>query len=200
MGFTNARFTVEIDIEAGPAEPSIPQPRDEGTVAVSEAGTNIVHPEAPPRESSIDDSSRYVPSVRSPKLWCCASNLHPEKLERSKLTPGTPSNTRSGPGHCIFLCLGGPGLSKTVVVVKCKRPNAPRGVQSQTLIFNHEKSCKSGVVTYYPKTPDEQAIECDSDIFQRLQHAAISKHGSWKAWVPFYGVTSVEEVTVGIFW
>ncbi|KIW22666.1 uncharacterized protein PV07_10941 [Cladophialophora immunda] len=42
--------------------------------------------------------------------------------------------------------------------------------------------------------PEERPAECDAAIFERLQQTCFKHQETWKKWLPYYGVTKVEEV------
>jgi hypothetical protein len=49
----------------------------------------------------------------------------------------------------------------------------------------------------YEKLSDkEKAFESDAAIWARMKEVYYADKGEWKAWLPFYGPTSVREVEV----
>lgn len=142
-----------------------------------------------------------------PDPYSC--EIRPSQSPREK-TPGQPANAllTSVGHHLIFLCLAQKYGSGVACVVRCKRPTVPRQYTTRKKRVQAQSQRREGAgkreagrdliesVAIYPQRPDEAAVECDSDIFERLRQHALATHGAWKAWVPFYGVTSVAEIKV----
>lgn len=94
-------------------------------------------------------------------------------------------------GQCCFLCLSKP-LKQFATTVPCLRPTRPRAVKSTRTKLNGAILDK----VYHKMRPREGAHESDADVFERLRWACFEHHGRWKRWLPFYGITRVEEVHV----
>ena len=55
---------------------------------------------------------------------------------------------------------------------------------------------RNKVHQYHDIGPKERVFESDSEVFERLKRTCFEYQGRWKSWIPFYGVTNVEEVQV----
>lgn len=53
-----------------------------------------------------------------------------------------------------------------------------------------------GSEIYEELNPKELACESDAAIYQRLQDTCFQFQGTWKRWLPFYGIVDVREVNV----
>lgn len=92
-------------------------------------------------------------------------------------------------GQVCFLCLE-KGQGQFTVAVPCFRPTMPR------LPRGLSKSRGRLQILYHDIGPTETTVESDAVIFERLRSACFANHGSWKEWIPFYGIIHVEEVQV----
>ena len=93
-------------------------------------------------------------------------------------------------GECCFLCFE-KERSQFAVAVPCFRPTKPRRVRS----LKRQDNGRFEPV-YYPTEPKETLSECDAAVFERLKATCCECQGTWKKWLPFYGIISVEEVYV----
>lgn len=127
-------------------------------------------------------------------------------LQRPK---GMDAPLRERAGQCCFLCLE-KGQQQVTVAVPCLRPKhwrlrltkktQPESVEqtvrsTEQQLPDENKDKKKDK----PKIPPPQraSFECDATVFERLKSVCYEYHGSWKKWLPFYGITRVEEVHVG---
>jgi hypothetical protein len=91
----------------------------------------------------------------------------------------------------IFICLTKPDSGSYAIQIKCSRPS---GVRVPAVRRIREK--KSEVIRYRRVENDSPALECDSDIYERIRYAFYTDQGWWKKFIPYFGIINVEEVTV----
>ena len=94
-------------------------------------------------------------------------------------------------GQCCFLCLEKDG-SQVAIPVPCLRPTKPRQVKLRI----RKRGGTTRMPAHHETGPNEQIPESDTAIFERLSSACFGYQGAWKKWLPFYGITNVEEVEV----
>ncbi|KAH6708896.1 hypothetical protein BKA61DRAFT_615054 [Leptodontidium sp. MPI-SDFR-AT-0119] len=98
-------------------------------------------------------------------------------------------------GQYCFLCLQGKKTGQYAVQVLCMRPTRPRAITGHKLIPKDDIFVKiPGSEIYEKLNPKELACESDAAIYQRLQDTCFQFQGTWKRWLPFYGVVDVREV------
>ena len=65
---------------------------------------------------------------------------------------------------------------------------------------NHARSkiieLRNGDEVYHEMGPKEMSFESDAAVFERLKWACFESQGRWRKWIPFYGITNVEEIKV----
>ena len=95
-------------------------------------------------------------------------------------------------GQCCFICFNIRNREPFAVKVPCWRPTKARRVICEVM------DDQGNILrTEYEKVnAQDTAVECDTDIYRRLKQIAFGQYGEWTRWLPFYGVTSVQEVEV----
>ncbi|CAH0051998.1 unnamed protein product [Clonostachys solani] len=96
---------------------------------------------------------------------------------------------RDRAGHGCFLCLESHRHGQYAVLVPCLRPTRARRVKGHSDCFSDNPK-----PIYEKMIPWDSACESDSDIYQRLTDTCYQHLGSWKRWLPYYGITEVLEV------
>lgn len=94
-------------------------------------------------------------------------------------------------GQCCFLCLG-KRRNQIAIAVPCFRPTKERKRRYTT----QRRGSPTRRKIYREIGPKERVRESDAAIFERLVSACYEYHSTWRKWLPFYGITKVEEVTV----
>ncbi|GAB0135109.1 hypothetical protein EsDP_00003458 [Epichloe bromicola] len=87
-------------------------------------------------------------------------------------------------GQGCFLCLESPEEGHYAVMVPCIKPSTSRRIVRRFKTPIYEKM-----------QPWEMAYEADDEVWRRLVHACYQYRGKWKRFIPFYGITEVQEVT-----
>jgi hypothetical protein len=85
-----------------------------------------------------------------------------------------------------FLCLT-KKQSQIAISIRCYRPTEKHRIR---IVPRNDGTGR------YDKITEEKHVESDMNIFKRLQGACYEHKGTWRKWIPFYGLTKVEEVTV----
>ena len=145
-------------------------------------------------------------------LDCCIDNLHKFPVPKQQLeslqnetrntisgspSPRNPSqvdqcNNNTAEQRC-FLCLA-KKASQTAIAMPCRRPTKERQIE-----YHHrDLGSQTWRPHYYKIRAEEKAVENDMAIFERLVEACYKYHGTWRKWIPCYGITKVEEVTVSL--
>ncbi|KAJ9642696.1 hypothetical protein H2204_002344 [Knufia peltigerae] len=140
---------------------------------------------------------------------CCIDNLHKFQALKQRLQlsqnetrgtiPGSPSarlpsqvdqcNNNMAEQRC-FLCLN-KKESQTAIAIPCRRPTKERQIKS----YHCDRGSKNRRPRYSEIRAEESAVEDDMAIFERLVEACYKYHGTWRKWIPYYGITKVQEVT-----
>jgi hypothetical protein len=97
------------------------------------------------------------------------------------------------PGQCVFLCVQGKRSERRLVRVPCHRPTNYRKS------FSRQHGYIGAINLRKKPRPRETACESDMAIYLKLKYALYKHEGSWKKWIPFFGVLAVHEVQVSIF-
>ncbi|PKX99518.1 uncharacterized protein P174DRAFT_417181 [Aspergillus novofumigatus IBT 16806] len=114
--------------------------------------------------------------------------LRPVAFEKSG-SAGFVLDVHKRAAQCCFLCLQSRNGSYAVQV-PCIRPKEPRVIKRIVAKIPRPDGGK-----VYEKLSDkEKAFESDAAIWARMKEVYYADKGKWKAWLPFYGPTSVREV------
>lgn len=116
---------------------------------------------------------------------------------KSVLVSSTTKKTdiRDRAGDCIFLCLESPAQGQYAILMPCLRPRGARR-EVPTIWLDDTPKPKDWKPEYEEIMPWHKACESDADIYQRLLDTCYQHLGWWKRWLPYYGVTKVQEVNV----
>lgn len=95
-----------------------------------------------------------------------------------------PDANLSQEGQGLFMCLERQGRH-FAVLVPCLRPSRFRRVVRR----------RNSTPEYDSVERWETACESDSEIWKRLVNTCYQQQGSWKRWIPGYGIFEVREVT-----
>lgn len=107
-------------------------------------------------------------------------------------TPTSLKDLKDRAGQACFLCLECPKQGSYAVSVPCIKPSTVREVAS----YRIDRASGQRTYTYKSISWREIAHESDSEIWRRLVTTCYQYQGKWKKWLPYYGVTEVEEVSV----
>ena len=106
---------------------------------------------------------------------------------RMRRIPPKDGSVSERAGQRCFLCLKKQG-KQFAVAVPCCRPVKPRQIKIIEL--------RNGDEVYHEMGPKEMSFESDAAVFERLKWACFESQGRWRKWIPFYGITNVEEIKV----
>lgn len=90
---------------------------------------------------------------------------------------------RERAGQGCFVCLESHGQRQHAVLVPCLRPTEPR----------HARYTRKKTTIYKPNSVWDSAGESDCEIYERLLDTCYQHLGRWKRWLPYYGITEVQE-------
>jgi len=88
-----------------------------------------------------------------------------------------------------FLCIRG-RAEDYAIRVPCFRPS-PRRARREVKQSNAKIEKRTKLVM-------DSAFESDSTVYKKLLAACYEEQGSWKRWVPFYGIADAREVEVSL--
>nr|POE47147.1 hypothetical protein CFP56_00479 [Quercus suber] len=92
-------------------------------------------------------------------------------------------------GQCLFVSVQSSTPGRSAVLIPCSRPREHRR------IFRTKYTAQGEREYHYRKIEDgENSLECDSDIYDRLLQSCYQHLGTWRQWLPFYGVTDAHEI------
>ncbi|KAK3382139.1 hypothetical protein B0T24DRAFT_516770 [Lasiosphaeria ovina] len=134
-------------------------------------------------------------------------------LERGKtlsellpeLRPGPPKLPRSPArdpleraGQFCLVCLDRAGHGQYAIAVPCLKPSRERQIQCHRITdtVSDDNIRRRRVPIYGPIEEWEKAVEDDRAVYARMVEMCFQDLGSWRWWLPFYGVVSVSEVTI----
>lgn len=124
----------------------------------------------------------HLPITKSCPLFC--DNL-------TKPPTRSHQNLRDWAGQGCFLCLQNSKDGQFAVLIPCIKPSRHRRVIGRSTL-----STKTPTLIYEEVQPWETACEPDSVLWSRIVDTCYQVQGNWKRWIPFYGITEVQEVTV----
>jgi hypothetical protein len=157
--------------EQGPADLSETTPQPESTIKAS------------PKASDNDTESKSL-------LRSIACNV--DDLDKLNCLHTRPKYTKPEAAQCILLCMRGDHGDNLAVEVPCYRPTVARQVRpGRTILATRETR-----ISYHEIKHEETVCESDSLIYLRLRETCFDYYGNWKRWIPFYGITDVQEVMV----
>jgi len=94
-------------------------------------------------------------------------------------------------GQCCFLCLKQRD-DQVAVIVPCFRPVEARQVRRT----RQRLESPTRKIEYRDIGPKARVRESDAAIFERLKWTCFKYQGACKQWMPYYGITKVQEVIV----
>jgi hypothetical protein len=103
-----------------------------------------------------------------------------------------PSDRLDHVGQCLFICIEQGPMDHYAIKIPCFWPSEYRHIKWRS--YNKEKKIKH--VEYRPTQPCEQARECNSDILERILENCYRCIGSWKMFIPYFGIVDLKFVQV----
>ena len=110
---------------------------------------------------------------------------------RSPSSGSNPSLDQAG--QACFLCLKGKRSNNIAIQIPCFRSRGDRRLLRR---IRKNRPTGSAGFAFEDVYDDLEPSESDSIVYKRMVDKCFEYHGSWKRWLPFYGITDVREVEV----
>lgn len=107
----------------------------------------------------------------------------------SQVTTITP-DVRDRAGKGLFLCLESHRQGQYAVLVPCHRPQTERRLKRWSNMFIKPTP------VYEEPEPWDNDHDSDRVVYEKLVDACYQHLGSWKRWLPYYGIIDVLETNV----
>jgi hypothetical protein len=104
------------------------------------------------------------------------------------------SSDRLGwPGQCLFVCLEQGPMDHYAIKIPCFWPQEYRRTQRKMVSMKEQRIIEE---EHWSVQPWEVARECNSDVLERILYGCYRYIGSWKRFIPFFGITDLKFVQV----